>query len=251
MMLSFPARLLLLAPLLCAAQEPGPPRTWMDPDTGHRIVRLTDEPGSASLYFNQNGYTADGRKMVYTTPEGISVLDLATHASKSGRHGKSADHRHRPQNANRLLLEGSQCSRPTWILSSTREIAKLPPRGSVATVNADETLLAGTYIEGNGADYNQDRAGRPAESRSAAQQRPDDGRAPRRASSDGPVHYRHQDRRSEDHPPRHRLAQSPGVLAHRPHPADVLPRRPLAQSGPHLDHPHRWQPHHAKSTPAP
>jgi hypothetical protein len=32
-------------------------------------LRLTNEPGSASLYFNQNGYTADGLKMVYTTPE--------------------------------------------------------------------------------------------------------------------------------------------------------------------------------------
>jgi oligogalacturonide lyase len=30
---------------------------------------------------------------------------------------------------------------------ATREIAKLPPRGTVATVNADETLLAGTYTE--------------------------------------------------------------------------------------------------------
>ena len=60
-----------------------PPRTWIDPDTGHRIVRLTDEPGSASLYFNQNGYTADGKKMVYTTPGGISVLNLETHAAKS------------------------------------------------------------------------------------------------------------------------------------------------------------------------
>src|SRR5881397_2958213 len=66
--------------LTLAADEP--PRTWIDPDTGHRIVRLTDEPGSASLYFNQNGYTADGRKMVYTTPNGISALDLQTHASK-------------------------------------------------------------------------------------------------------------------------------------------------------------------------
>jgi len=54
-----------------------PPKSWIDPDTGHRVVRLTEEPGSASLYFNQNGYTADGKKMVYTTPEGISVLDLA------------------------------------------------------------------------------------------------------------------------------------------------------------------------------
>src|SRR5579863_70285 len=77
--------------LYCAAliaqtppKTPGvdPPKTWIDPDTGHRIVRLTNEPNSASLYFNQNGYTADGRKMVYTTPEGISVLDLQTKAAK-------------------------------------------------------------------------------------------------------------------------------------------------------------------------
>src|SRR5215831_292258 len=60
-----------------------PPKSWIDPDTGHRVVRLTEEPGSASLYFNQNGYTADGKKMVYTTPEGISVLDLATGNSHS------------------------------------------------------------------------------------------------------------------------------------------------------------------------
>src|SRR5215469_779913 len=59
-----------------------PPKSWIDPDTGHRIVRLTDEPGSASLYFNQNGYTADGKKMVYTSPQGIHVLDLETKAAK-------------------------------------------------------------------------------------------------------------------------------------------------------------------------
>src|SRR6476469_8067046 len=59
-----------------------PPRTWIDPDTGHRVVRLTDEPNSASLYFNQNAYTAGGGKMVYTTPQGIHVLDLATHAAR-------------------------------------------------------------------------------------------------------------------------------------------------------------------------
>src|ERR1035437_1700379 len=60
-----------------------PPKTWIDPDTGHRIVRLTDEPGSASLYFNQNGYTADGKKLIYTTPTGISALNLETHATKA------------------------------------------------------------------------------------------------------------------------------------------------------------------------
>src|SRR5437660_1150840 len=60
-----------------------PPTSWIDPDTGHRIVRLTREPGSASLYFNQNSYTADGKKMIYTTPNGISVLDLKTYEPKS------------------------------------------------------------------------------------------------------------------------------------------------------------------------
>src|SRR5947199_1742023 len=58
------------------------PTSWVDRDTGHRVVRLTSEPGSASLYFNQNGYTADGKRLVYTSPEGISVLDLATHKVK-------------------------------------------------------------------------------------------------------------------------------------------------------------------------
>ena len=60
-----------------------PPKSWIDPETGHRVVRLTEEPNSASLYFNQNGYTADGRKMVYTTPEGVSALDLETRTAKS------------------------------------------------------------------------------------------------------------------------------------------------------------------------
>ena len=59
---------IVAAAALCAAVpagsqtgDPEPPRSWIDADTGHRIVRLTNEPGSASLYFNQNGYTADGR----------------------------------------------------------------------------------------------------------------------------------------------------------------------------------------------
>ncbi len=72
----FCAALAFLAfPLLAQTEAP---KTWVDPDTGHRVVRLTDEPGSASLYFNQNGYTPDGKKLVYTTPNGIYTLDLAT-----------------------------------------------------------------------------------------------------------------------------------------------------------------------------
>jgi oligogalacturonide lyase len=152
-----PAWILFLLPVVCAAQTAEPPRTWIDPDTGHRIVRLTNEPGSASLYFNQNGYSADGKKMVYTTPEGISVLDLETKAAKKVVTGRV-----------RIIVTGRKSqnvyyTRDNKVFATdvdslvTREIAALPPRGSVATVNADETLLAGTYIEGNGQDYNQNR----------------------------------------------------------------------------------------------
>lgn len=130
-----------------------PPTSWIDPDTGHRIVRLTREPGSASLYFNQNAYTADGKKMIYTTPNGISALDLKTYEAKSVVTGRV-----------RVIVAGRKTQNVYYTkegavystgvdTGATREIAKLPPRGSVATVNADETLIAGTYIEGDGQDY--------------------------------------------------------------------------------------------------
>ena len=89
------------------AQASEPPKSWIDPDTGHRVVRLTNEPGSASLYFNQNGYTADGKKLVYTTPDGISVLDLATHEAKQVVSGTRAADRLRAQDAAHLSTSGT------------------------------------------------------------------------------------------------------------------------------------------------
>lgn len=139
-------------------QTSEPPTSWIDPDTGHRIVRLTREPDSASLYFNQNGYTADGKKLVYTTPQGISTLDLTTRAVKQVVQGRA-----------RLIDAGRKTSRIYYTREGsvlctdvetleTRKIADLPRRGTIATVNADETLLAGTYIEGDGQDYGGNRA---------------------------------------------------------------------------------------------
>jgi oligogalacturonide lyase len=136
-----------------SAQGAEPPKAWMDPDTGHRVVRLTEEPGSASLYFNQNGYTADGRKMIYTTREGIGALDLETHTAKSIVKGsvQVIVAGHKTQNVYYRI--GDEIFATNVDTLETRRIGKLPVRGSVATVNADETLLAGTYIEGNGQDY--------------------------------------------------------------------------------------------------
>src|ERR1041385_3718948 len=57
-----------------------PPTEWVDPDTGHRVIRLSREPGTASLYFHQNAYSADGKKLIVTNPHGIAAIDLATRA---------------------------------------------------------------------------------------------------------------------------------------------------------------------------
>jgi oligogalacturonide lyase len=134
--------------VLAGAAIQAPPKEWIDPDTGHKVLRLTDEPGSASLYFHQNPFTSDGRRMVYTSPQGIHVLDLATRASRLVVAGRV-----------RLIVAGRKTNSvfytqggSAWVADldggQSRELAKLPPRASVATVNADETLLAGTYIEG-------------------------------------------------------------------------------------------------------
>jgi oligogalacturonide lyase len=162
----------VLLPLLISlvlAQSTEPPTSWIDPDTGHRVVRLTTEPGSASLYFNQNGYTPDGTRLIYTTPNGISTLDLRTHQAKQVVTGRV-----------RMIEAGHKNPRVYYVredkvywtnvdTGETHEIGTLPRRGSVSTVNADETLIAGTYIEGDGKDYNNNRpAQTPATSTASA-----------------------------------------------------------------------------------
>ncbi len=126
-----------------------PPTEWIDPDTGHRVLRLTREPGTASLYFNQNAYTGEGDKVVITTPEGLATIDLHTFEVQPVVEGRV-----------RVIVVGRKTRQVYYMKSgsvyathldtkATREIAKLPFRASVVTVNADETLLAGTSTEFN------------------------------------------------------------------------------------------------------
>jgi oligogalacturonide lyase len=135
--------------LFAQAPAPEPPTSWIDPATGHRVVRLTREPGSASLYFNQNGYTADGKKLVYSAPGGISVFDLATHETRRIVEGRARlIEAGRKTNCIYYAREGAVFSTDADS-GETRRIGALPPGGGVATVNADETLLAGAYVEGD------------------------------------------------------------------------------------------------------
>src|SRR5947209_4560709 len=54
------------------------PREWVDPATGHRIVRLSDEAGSQTFYFHQNAYSASGDKLIFSTPHGLSTYNFTT-----------------------------------------------------------------------------------------------------------------------------------------------------------------------------
>jgi oligogalacturonide lyase len=135
--------------LACAADQP--PVDWIDPDTGHRIIRLSQEPGSGSLYFNQNAYTATGDKVIITTPEGISTIDLKTRKIDSVVAGKVHVIMAARKSREVYYLEGGVIYAANLDTHATRKIGTPPPHGAVATLNADETLLAGSTVEGGAA----------------------------------------------------------------------------------------------------
>src|SRR6266498_2975774 len=149
MRLVIAAIMLLSGAQLWATVAQEPPAEWIDPDTGHRVIRLSREPGSASLYFHQNAYTADGKKLIITTPTGLATIDLQTRAIEKVVEGRV-----------NVIVTGRKTGQVYYARNGivyatdlntkvTKEIGKLPPRGAVATLNADETLLAGAITEGN------------------------------------------------------------------------------------------------------
>jgi oligogalacturonide lyase len=209
--------------------KPAPPKSWVDKDTGHRIWRLSDEPNSGGFYFNVNGYTPDLKQMIYTAPDGIHVLDMTTHATKllvanpprpaSAPPGPGGFMRYGVH----ALVAGyktnsvfyTQTDPATNVTSvykadvysgAIRKLVDLPEKRMIVSINADETLAAGTYIEGDapGQDYGSNPA------RARAQWR--------------------QARRHHRSFALYRLGQPPALLAYGSNFAHVLPRRPLAKS---------------------
>ena len=120
------------------------PTEWIDPDTGHRVVQLSTEPGSQSLYFNLNAFTPDGQKMVISTPTGISAIDLKTRAIQKVVEGRVRIIQVGRRTGQVYYLRDGTIYATDLDTKATHEVARVPPGGSVSAVNADETLLAGT-----------------------------------------------------------------------------------------------------------
>ncbi len=136
--------------LLVSADDP--PREWIEAATGHRVVRLSDQPGTASLYFHQNPYTASGDLMVVSTPAGLATIALPSRTITSLVSGRSSH-----------LVVGRRTRRAYYIQNDTVFAADLDTRttrkiltdarlrtGSGFGIGADETLLAGSFVTDTG-----------------------------------------------------------------------------------------------------
>lgn len=153
-----PTLLVSLAAARLLSAQSALPTEWIDPDTGHRIIRLSREDGTQSLYFNQNAYTADGKRLIVTTRGGgIATITLATREVKPLVAGPVsvlvAGHRSGDVYYLKRAPAGPAPSGATVYATNvdtgaTREVVQLPPGRNVSSLNADETLLLGTYVDG-------------------------------------------------------------------------------------------------------
>lgn len=184
----------LLSASSCSAvlsQTGEPPASWVDKDTGHRILRLTGEPGSSGFYFNENAYSPDGRLMAYNAPDGIRVLDFTTMKTRllvpnpprtgappgtpayfrSGIHAIAVGKKTNSIFFSKFDPASAQTAvyRADMYTGEVKKLATLPPRAGIASINADETLGAGTYYEtvpGSQQEYGRNYA-RPTTSTSS------------------------------------------------------------------------------------
>lgn len=144
------------------------PKTWVDRDTGHRVFRVTDEAGSSGFYFNVNAYSPDGSIMVYTAPDGIHTMELATHKTRllvpNPKTDQAASAQDKMRGGNHAIVVGRKTNsvffsrmdaathlqtifKADLISGKVTQLATLPPRATISTVNADETQGAGVFTE--------------------------------------------------------------------------------------------------------
>lgn len=153
--------LLAFGPPRAGAGE-APPDAWIDPETGHQVIRLSRREGdNYDFYFHQNPFTADGDKMAFigSTPNGRSVFTVNIRALGAGplesrpiTTGRSIGHEIVAPKCRQLFYLSGQTVYATHLDTlETREITTVPAHytyGRGLSVNADETKLLGCYAKG-------------------------------------------------------------------------------------------------------
>ena len=137
--------------LLTVTARAALPVDWIDPDTGHRIIRLSPDSGGTSLYFHQRSYTPEGDKLVIRASGGIATVDLRTLGVSQPKfelilpgaapiatawHTREAYFLDRTRNALMAVHLDTK---------AVREVVKMPAEASSGQIalNCDESLLVG------------------------------------------------------------------------------------------------------------
>ncbi len=124
------------------------PKEWIDKDTGHRIVRISEENGSSTFYFHQNGYAGD--KLVFSTRHGLSTYDFKTKKIEEIVNGRTGSVIVGKKTHKVFYSKGDEIYETNIDTKETRLIVKTDKiRGGAGfAVNADETLLGGSATVG-------------------------------------------------------------------------------------------------------
>lgn len=133
---------------------------WIDPDTGHRIIRLSPDSGGSGLYFHQHSYTPEGDNLVVRGVGGIGIVDLKTLGTSPPKfelllpEATPIATAWRTREAYYLNRERTALMAVHLDTKAIREVAKLPPqaqgRGGQFAINCDETLLVGIAADPEG-----------------------------------------------------------------------------------------------------
>src|SRR5271154_7134360 len=133
-----------------------PPSDWIDPATGHRVIRLSKDPGTQSFYFHQQSYTEKPYKLVVSTKKGLATIDLTTLGTSPCKieqitQGKGGGNVIVGKKSRQVYyITGGSLWATHVDTKETRELAKLPKgygQASGLALNADETLVASTAAD--------------------------------------------------------------------------------------------------------
>ena len=140
----FPGVIFALTAMHSAAHAQSPPADWIDPVTGHRVIRLSADSGGSSLYFHQNSYTPKGDKLVFDTRAGIAAIDLTTLGKEPIEPEVVVPEARVISTAWRTPDVYYRRSGALYATNlETRETRKVADAGRATVVNADETLVIG------------------------------------------------------------------------------------------------------------
>ncbi|MGH8853429.1 MAG: oligogalacturonate lyase family protein [Telluria sp.] len=135
------------------------PKEFIDPKTGRRVVRISEQAGSGVPYFYRHAYTPEGDVMVIKSPSGITAVRLGDWKTTLLVPGKENDLLFMLRTTREAVFSvtdpgpGEAPDRPKTIYAvhvDTKKVRKLAriAAGGVTASNADDSMLLGHVAYG-------------------------------------------------------------------------------------------------------